>query len=412
MRPTSSSAASIAVGVALATVLVLVIAPPHSVSPAPGGEPPGYTFDQAASRALSQAANTSDGPWRLISAAGVVTNQPLMPEVVTYPAVACQDLTGPTVWNGSGIPVWTGSMAAGIAPFWEFLFVNYSNAILPVQTVNESVVLGPPVPLNTPCGEALYHLDGTNPPSNLPAIVAPFDSSVAGSIAWNYEGRQFTGQQPQVAEYFGLGPTVLSGLPWGPGWGVKYGACGLKGFTGDLPEASAGITSPSGPPSFQTNGTGTCTFTSYTVSFGPASRSSAPESGVFVSLPITVNSPYVNNSLAIESLAAWIIALGLTNATGASQALSTVSCLSGIIGPTSCRATGLGWFAALASDTGYWLDLFDSGATTPTWLHPNVDVLTNDTLVVYLPASIAAESLTLTTNSAISSVHVSGSATV
>lgn len=390
-------------------VLIVAISPPRSQPGESATNPLGYAFLQANSLAESYATSASNGPWRLVSAVGVAATQRFAPQISGVPTTGCQDLPGPTVWNGSRIPAWTGSLEAGITPFWQFLFVNGSGAILPIETVNETLAGGSPIRPTSVCGRALTTLDGTTPPRDLPTIQAPFDSSAAGQVAWANAGEQFFAAHHQGIAFYSMGPPPLYGVEFGPGWGVTYALCGLPGYAGDVAGASVGIVAASGPPAVSNNYTATCTFKTYNISFGVSARSPGPGGGEFLSLPLTLNVPYVNNSSETSSLATWLVSFNVTGASGVNQPVASVSCTAGVFAPSSCRPTSPGWFAALSTDAGYWLDLFD-GSTPPSgWALPNVGVYTNDTLMVYLSPVLAGLTLTFSAVSNSSVVHISGS---
>lgn len=360
----------------------------------------GLTFSEANRLTNASVTNVSGGPWRLVSVVGVVTTQPVALPVDTLPPTACQDLPGPSLWNGSRIPVWSGPLDAGIAPFWEFLYVNSSGGFLPVQTVNESVAEQGPIASNSPCGSALAAIDPNRSYSHSPTVVAPMDSPVAARIAWNNGASQFLATQHQTALFMGLGgPPPLYGIPWGGGWGLYYSTCGLNGVSGNAAEADFGISNDTGPWVILT-GNATCTYRNNSISFGPPTKSAAPEGGTFYSFQLSVN------SLFLES---WMMSLALANVTGSTLSAAKVSCANSSFGPNSCLPDGPGWFAALSTDKGYWVDLFGNQTSSGGWDLPNVGIYTNDTLVVYLPASLAASSQTLSTLSTVSSIQLTGS---
>lgn len=404
------SSAPLICGVAAGLILVLVIAPPPLESNVQTGNASGYTYDQAAGHAVLKASSIAGGPWRLISVVGILTTQPLAPQPDIIPPAACQDLPGPTVWNASRIPVWAGPLNSGVAPFWEFLFINSTGAILAIQTVNQAVASEQPISPTTPCGAALSVIGGKAYSLNSsPTVSAPVDSPVAAGIAWDYGGKQLFTTQHQTAVYLGLGgPYPLFGIPWGPGWGVLYSTCGIGGFSGNAADVQFGIQNASGP-SFVLAGNSTCTFGNYSLSFGAKTVSGATGGGVWVSFPISVNSPVVNNSSEIVSLNAWMTSLSVTNSSGGSVPAAPVSCTTGTSGPFTCSPTAPGWFAGLSTDRGYWLDLFCTINGTAGWTAPNVGVYTFDSIVVYLPPSLATASLTLSATSTLATTEIGGS---
>lgn len=401
-----SPAIPLAVGIACAIVAVAFSYSAGSSSKA-GPIASGYTFDQAAAKVAPTVANASGGPWRLFSAVGIVTSGLVSPEPDTTPAGACQGLPGPTVWNSSRIPVWKGALNAGISPFWELLFISTSGAILPIQTVNDSVMEDPPISPDTPCGIALSAIGGRNYSLlSSPTVNVSFDSDVTANLAWTHGGSQFVKANPRIVEYLSAGgPQPLYGVPWsvtGTGWGLVYGTCGIPGIHGNANESDFFI--PNATSVGSSTGNATCTWSHYTISFGSPSNSSGPDGGIWVSIPIM-------NVAHNVSLNSWMFSLTVTNSSGSRQPVANVTC-GASFGPESCRAETPGWFAALTTDTGYWLDVFGWNASGPGWRLPNVGVYANDTLTVYLPSSLATASLTISTVSTLSSIEISGSARI
>jgi hypothetical protein len=411
-RSLRSVVVSVVAGIVVALVLVAVVVPFHVTTVTSQNNPPGYAFNQASQLADANAASTIGAPWRLVSALGVAASGPILPLVSSLPATGCQGLAGPTLWNGSRIPAWTGSMSAGITPFWQFLFVNSSGSLLPMETVNQSITVEPSLTPNSACGQALKTLDGTTLPVDLPTISAPFDSTTASQVAWNNGGQQFFTDWHSGIAFYALGPPPLYGPIFGPGWGITYTLCGLPGDAGVVAGMDVGVVKATGPPAQVLNFTATCTFNAYDIAFGSALNLSAPEGGEFVEVPMSIDVPYVNNSSQTSSLATWLSSLNLTNLSGTKEPVAAVSCSPPGFSSASCRPTGAGWFAALATGSGFWLDLFVAGSGPPGWVLPNVGMYTNDSLVVYLPPSLMSSAFTLKSLSTDSAVILSGSTTI
>jgi len=352
------------------------------------------------------AGNVSGGPWRLISAVGIVSTEPVAPEPDSIPAGACQDLPGPTVWNGSRIPVWGGSLDLGIAPFWELLFINSTSALLPIQTVNDSLIPDRPVGPTTPCGIALSTIGGPHYSlQSSPTVSAPIDSSGAAHLAWIHGGSGFVAANPRVTVWLGIGgPFPVYGIPWGIGWGLVYGTCGIPGIHGNANESDFAIPNATTVVSIGT-GNATCTWAKYTLGFGPSSQSAAPGGGVWVSVPIA-------NVTHTVSLNTWMLSLAIANSSRTFQPVANVTCNDIAFGSETCRAESPGWFAALTTDRGYWLDVLGWNGSAGGWRLPNVGVYSNETLVVYLPPNLAATALTVNAVSTLPSVQISGSADI
>jgi len=404
----------ITIGIAVALVLVVVVSP-HP----PGGssaviQPPGYAFRQAATVAQDTANNASGGPWRLIAVNGIVSTAPVTPITVEYPPGTCQYLPGPTVWNGSGIPTWTGSLSSGVSPFWSLIFVNATGYLLPVETVNESVHVDPSISPSSACGRGLAGIGAGVTLVNATTVNPVLDSTTAAGIAWSSQGVQFLRHNGAAAIYYeaGLSPIVGISNPSGGGWGVMYTVCSLPGFAHDQADAEVNVLNESGPPEVS-NGTVSCTLSRYNVSLIPDGTLPGPVMGEFVALSLNLSSvctvcapaPIYNPS----GLATWLVNANLTNDSRTPQTLANVSCSLGAWGESTCTPSTAGWFVALTSPTGYWLDIFDSRNGTPGWVLPNVPMFTNDTLTVYLPHFLVDVSVNLTLSSTYPSVPVVGS---
>lgn len=391
--------------------------PTGSLVPPPS-QPPGLPYSSAATLGQSVADNVSGAPWRLIAVDGIVSPGRVVPLTVDVPAGSCQSLPGPTVWNGSGIPSWTGSLASGVSPFWSLIFVNATGFLLPIETLNESVHADPAISPSSECGRALEVTMGSSQPFVDATTVAPtLDSTTVGEIAWAAEGSRFDQENPAVAIYYVTGLSPISGFssPGGFGWAVTYTVCSLPGFAHDQAEADVLVWSPSVPPT-TFNGTASCTLSRYNVSLLPINNATGPIGGQFHTFELNLTSictdcvpAPIYNPVGVSS---WLVNLTVTNGYGGGQAISVVDCLDGEWAESTCVPASDGWFAALAAPSGYWLDLFDSQNGTPGWALPNVAIFSNDTLVVYLPPELNSVALNLTVSSTYQTVPVTGSAPV
>jgi hypothetical protein len=393
---------SLVLGIVVATFTVVIVDSAPGRAGGSSSSPLGLSFNQASAMVSATLANVSGGPWRLVTVTGVVSTQPVVIPVDTIPVGACQDMAGPTVWNGSKLPAWSGALDSGIVPFWEFLYVNSSGTVLPAQTVGQSLTQESPVPLSSPCGRALAALGGPGRSlKEAPTVSAPIDSTDAAQIAWDNGGSEFIANNHEATIFFGLGgPQPVYGILQGPGWGMYYSTCGMVGISGNANETDFGIPNATVAPVVLT-GNSTCTERNNSISFGSATSSTAPGGGLFSSLPMTVQA---------FSLSSWMITMNLTNSTGQAVPLASVSCSASSLGPGSCSPSRLGWIAALTTDRGYWLDVFGQRNGTPSWVLPNVGVYSNDSLVVYLPQPFESDSLTLSLGATESTFDLSGSA--
>jgi len=402
------------VSVSLLVVLsALAIRFPTAGTPSPGGpgtRPAGFTYDQAATRASEQANNTSGGPWRLVSAEGVASTGPFTPIPSGVPINGCQTLPGPSVWNASGIPTSTDSPASGFTPFWSLLFVNPLGDILPITTVNDSLNLDPVVIPSSPCGITLSALDSGQPLLKASTINPAFDSSTAAAIAWYAAGRSFYQTSPHAIAYYSYGPSPISEVTWSDNWAISYFRCGLTDMVGTQNFSFVGVVNSTGPPEIVETGTGPCAYPGgYNMTMSQTGISPAP-GGEFISLQINASlRDYLLSPSDTWGLSTWLTSLGVTNASGNAQPVANHSCNGRDFAGTACSVYGGGWFAGITTQNGFWLDDFATNANGITgWFLPNVAVYTNDTIIVYLPLSIASQALTLSLTSTNAKVPIVG----
>ena len=402
---------SVSIGVAIALILVFMISPIRdglTERPALDG---GLTFQKANLAAADLIANATGSPWRLVSAQGIASTGPFLPDPATYPPDACQDLPGPTPWNASRIVAWGAVQGPGTAALWTLMFVNASGFVLPVLVTASSNATTAPIGPNSRCGEAMSTLDGGLPLSDADTISPQFDSSVAGSIAWGAVGEEFIENHPEMAVTYSFGPSPTSGIEWGSAWSVFYSVCGLTGFGGNGSFAWAGIVNSSGPPQTTGSGSQSCTLTDYTITLLPTTSTSEYDGGTLLSFPVNVSdlSPPITVYSA-DSLSSWILSLSLLNYSNhVLSSAGVLDCPGSNFSVGTCGLTQPGWFAALATAAGYWLDVYDRQGSGNGWVLPNVGVYTNDTLLVYVPSTQGSGELTLTFNSSDASVALSGS---
>ena len=120
----------------------------------------GLTFNQAFGIVNeSSLASRSDGPWQptsVLGIAGEVLAAPV-PYYLTSLNLTlrlCGELPGVTVWNSSGVPLFTGSLNSGAAPFWSFVFKSASGSYLYATNLEGAVRVDGPSSTFTNCLEA------------------------------------------------------------------------------------------------------------------------------------------------------------------------------------------------------------------------------------------------------------------
>jgi hypothetical protein len=95
----------------------------HLRNTGPSGVADGPTLYQAMAAMNQTLRNATGGPWGLFSVYGVAAQAPYSANVVGYPSNnltvnACQaQFNGLTLWNGT-MPVFSGTLNSGTAPFW------------------------------------------------------------------------------------------------------------------------------------------------------------------------------------------------------------------------------------------------------------------------------------------------------
>ena len=188
---------------------------------------------------------------------------------------------------------------------------------------------------------------------------------------------------------------------------MYYTVCGLPGFHGMTPFAFAYITSPTGVPAAIGNGTQTCSLNSYNVTMGPASTSRQGAGGVTWTSSLSVSSGNLTDAWGLQ---AWMTDLNLQDSSGTVLSPAGLVCTGAQFSSTSCSSVGGGWYVALASSTGGWLDVYGLFNSTPSWAFPNTPLYSNDSLVLVLTPLLSGKSLTLMLDSSTPGISIMGSA--
>jgi hypothetical protein len=426
----------IVVVLAVALVLLLVLAAvafrsANIASPTPPPQPPkndGPTLYQAIAGVNQSLRNVSGGPWGLFSIYGVAAQAPFSADVISYPlnnqtANACQaQFNGLTLWNGT-IPVFTGTLNSGTAPFWQFGFYsNVTQQIVLATNVEGSVHIYPPMSANGSC-HPWYDL-GSNPGTwvkqlapflpNSPAIAQSAMTQV-GNLSWFYPSSPW-------AEIYTTGPGVFVGFGDLEGFaGVILERCGLLGVS-NLQSVLPWAENLNGTDGGYSNETGNCAvlnypyfagYGSYDLVPGPA-NTSVTTGALQLSLSYQVGivehnqtAPYVFDGWG---LANWMTSWNLTNASGEHLPLAVPGCREWVSTVADCAANALGWYAVVLSASGGWLDSYGvlpGGGVG--WSEPVTALVSHEQLVVVCPNSWNVTGDVLNVTSTVPTSTVNGS---
>ena len=384
-------------GIALVAAVSGVVAFHNTVSkPSPG--PQGFTFFAAQAASNRSIVNASGGPWTLVSALAVVTTQPVWPWA--FMGDACEAYPGVSIWNSSGIPIWTGSLSSGISPFWSLWYLNATDYLLAAVALNDTIHLVGPISPTSWCGKALA-------PTlvNGGSFAVPVDTSVASQLAWNYVGAAFAKSHPELAVYYEIGAQQLAYNGEAPGWAVTYDVCGEPGYAGatlesqHIPVALMTSVTSSSPPTYSVAESFACSNPTYNFTFLSVGAPTPAPNGTLRSVPFT---------LPFDALVSWMTSANLTeNTTDVAEPVASLFCSGGQLNLGACDARG-GWYLALANSNGYWLDVYGDWNGVVGWVIPNVPYDSYNSLVVYVPSSLGSTPLTLSLSSVTAAVQVTG----
>jgi hypothetical protein len=395
--------ASLLVGALVGTALVSLSLRTSAVSSTEGG----LTLDQALRQVNTTVQNANGGPWELFSYIGFAAEGAFNPAAFSLGTSTnlslryCgAQLPGITLWNGSSIPVFDGSVAAGTAPFWQFEFFSNTTKDVVVATDVSGVVRAyPPILPTDSCwlyaggGAASSYLSWVNP--------LPEDSNVQAQLAYDRVARTFESSNRPVVEIFADGFTPLGAIGHGPNGGVEFFRCGLEGVAGVQPFLIVGF-SPSGQIFDTINGTVSCTatysigpppvYTPYTI-IPSAPRSPSVFGSGFESVSFSFQTEFstgVNNSTRYYDawgLLSWMVSLSLRNSSGQSLPTTPLSCQAWVSTVASCTPMGLGWSVILTSADGAWLDAFPSASSALLWSLPVGAIASYEQLILTYPNS-------------------------
>ncbi len=376
----------------------------------------GLTFAESYASVRIAAANVSGGPWLPTSVLGIASEVPAAPvpnykDSLNLTMRLCGAVPGVTVWNSSGIPIFTGTLNSGAAPFWSFIFKNASGTYLYATNLEGKVnVYGPSATFES-CLQAagIGSSNFVNPAVDTPEVAE--DAYVAA-------GENFSIKHSALAEYYVLGnDQILEPDASSFGWVVNYFVCDTVGVSGIENYTAVGVLTSGGKSTtFVDNGWLGCTLSDYRLAFGAISANSTTSFGstTDVSLPFQVTAPgaLANNTTLYDGwgLVSWMTQLHL-QATGAKELpVAIATCRFWTSSLTSCPANSSGWFAVLLSQNGAWLDSYPSSANSSEWTVPNVIVSSQDQLVLVCPESWNVSGDTINVTAGPLAPQVSGSA--
>ncbi len=396
----------------------------------PGDGPSLYLALQEVDRVVQ---NTTGGPWQLFSYDGFAAQTSFYPGAVGFAGATnlsyryCgAQFNGLTIWNGSDMPIFTGSVASGTAPFWQFEFyANASQGVLVATDTLGVVRAYSPIYPSNPCWQYAGGPSASFYETWLEPL--PTDSSAQARLAYGVGAGQFVAENSPIVEEFADGFSPLSETNHGPGGGIEYSQCGLVGAAGQLPAFDVGFLSDGtvqgyasmslsctaikqlGPPT---------TGWPYRIGFQPNTSSilPAPVGWNTSTLPFQVEFPPNGSVTSTDydawGLTSWMTRLALTNGSGGSLPTSYPSCQSWVPSTANCSAGSSGWYALLLSAYGMWLDSYPSRANGSAWAIPNVPLVSGEELVLVYPAAWDASIGTLTVTGVASIPTVSGSVPV
>lgn len=383
----------------------------------------GPTFYQALGQLNRTVGVTPGGPWILYTAYGVATPVPFSPNALGW---ISQNLTvnscgalfnGLTLWNGS-IPLFNGTMDSGTAPFWQIMyFSNSSQSILVATDVLGNPHVYSAIPMTSPCmmGSSL-----ASDPWGWAKVLDPLpvDSPPLARSAVNALGAGWFANNPGVFEAYRFGSNYWgSGNP--AGLVINFERCGEVGRAGVQPAASVGVSS-AGDVVTRFVGVEGC---GNVAKIGPPpvlfsfqlgfSRPSTVVSGESMYITAPFQALLTNRSGTVSTdasgIVSWMVRLNLTNAAGVALPVAGSSCSEWVSSTGNCVANKTGWFPALQSPSGAWLDSYGATSSGVNWSVPDVSLVSNQQVVIVCPTSWNVTGDILVASSMATDAPVSGS---
>jgi hypothetical protein len=194
-----------------------------STSSTPGSSGSGAdTFDQARSAANSSATAYQSASWDLISADAIFTPSSVTEATgnVTQINSTCHLALASSIPSSYTLPAYSGSLSAGVSPYWGFLFIDSSGAaIFVVVNSGTAQVFGELTSTSCP-GFSSVFADFSPVPNNA------VDSSTVLSATQGDGGSTFLSTYPTAhVELSLLGGLSFSGFSEPAAWTVDYSTC-------------------------------------------------------------------------------------------------------------------------------------------------------------------------------------------
>jgi hypothetical protein len=358
-----------------------------SPSPATSFNPDAVSFFQALGIANRSLTNATHSTWSLVSVMGIDSSSPVDPPIVLGDQQSCAGLPSPTVWNTSALPVATGRIAPGTAPFWQLTFLNRTSRAWVMATVVDRIphVLGP-LPPWAPCSQ-VYGVKNTTNLSGYPSIHPRVDTTAVGPLALSAIGSSFLASHTHSATYYTMGNSPLANFGWNAvEWFVSYTDCGVTTAPVHTPAQlyAAWINASSGELDFTNQGGFSCVGSDYSLNLSLVS-SSAPAVSAAV---YWIDNGTPKSTLGTSSALLSLVVKPLIMNSGKLVAPSDSLCPGWVRNVSDCLKPSSGWYVVLTSPSGEWLDSFPD-ATGSGWTAPNVEVQWGDLFQIVASQGLA-----------------------
>lgn len=380
----------------------------------------GPTFYQALASLNSSVTTESGGPWSIFSVMGIASQAAYSPSVKGYvsfnasvPVNGCQAaLNGLSMFNGS-IPIFTGTFNSGTAPFWQFAYYsNTTSEVLVGTNTLGTPHLFSPFPLQSTCTNAWgdFQLDPSRWVGQIynNSSFTP-NSPIAAGVVWGNVDTGYLDRHQPLVELFTSGPAMLAAtqdLPYGV-FGVDFVSCGLAGFTGYKTDWATGYgmayysgVDKSGQYAGAFNATTNCFLGNtpavpgavtgaYQLLLSNATTSTATDTTWFtasmaVNFALTSGGEYYD----MWGLANWMTSWNLTTPSDSRLPLGMPACTSWVLSVVDCVANSSGWYVAVLSASGGWINAYGALPNgTAGWSEPVSPFVSHQQLVIVAPSS-------------------------
>ncbi len=345
-------------------------------------------------------------PWTLTSALGVLSSEPVWFNPIGDEL--CRDVPGASAWNASRMPLASGQFSSGVVPFWSLIYINESRFLMVAVSMNDTVHLAGPISPTTACGSFIGQVVGNF--SANPSL----DSPAASAYAWSIVGSSYVASNPNAFEFYETGGGQLQF--WGStvgGWIVGYQLCGLPGYAGMTSTLTDEVKFQNTTGMYSLiRSVGGCTQAGYNVTYGTTTNASGSGSTVVTTIPLSLGFANSTNTTDGWGLTSGSTQVSIVNwSTAQPFPPSALSCSVTNLTLAACGPVA-GWYAVLATSTGFWLDAYGNISGTPGWLLPNVPFYSGDSLLIVHQGFPSSEAFKLAIVSVTSAVQVSGSTTI